>query len=235
MRNKSKALLLMLCAVLLIATSVLGTFAYLTDTEGVTNTFTVGQVGLVLDEADTDNSKEGVTTEGRDKANKYHLLPGHTYVKDPTVTVDTGSEDSYIRMMVKVENIGQLKQALPDAKYYNDGVFLLQELCVDENGNSTWDGTKWEFEKFHDANDAKYPDTYEFRYYATANDQSGLDGDGILEPLFTKITVPGEIDGTHLAYLADVEIVVTAHAIQAAGFENDEDGAWAAFDGQVKP
>lgn len=44
MKTRSKALLLTLCAVLLVAASVLGTMAYLTSTDEVTNTFTVGQV-----------------------------------------------------------------------------------------------------------------------------------------------------------------------------------------------
>ena len=41
MKTRSKALLLTLCAVLLVAASVLGTMAYLTSTDEVTNTFTV--------------------------------------------------------------------------------------------------------------------------------------------------------------------------------------------------
>ena len=38
----------------------------------------------------------------RVKGNAYHLLPGHTYTKDPTVHVQANSEDSFI--FVKVEN-----------------------------------------------------------------------------------------------------------------------------------
>ena len=42
MKTKRKALLLSLCAVLLVAVSVMGTIAYLTSTDNVANTFTVG-------------------------------------------------------------------------------------------------------------------------------------------------------------------------------------------------
>lgn len=38
------------------------------------------------------------------KTNEYHLLPGHTYTKDPTVTVKTGSDASYVRMKVTFNN-----------------------------------------------------------------------------------------------------------------------------------
>ena len=52
MKTKRKALLLSLCAVLLVVASVMGTMAYLTSTSAtVTNTFTVGNVGITLDEA----------------------------------------------------------------------------------------------------------------------------------------------------------------------------------------
>ena len=99
MKTKSKALLLTLCAVLLVAASVMGTMAYLTSTDEVQNTFTVGQVQITLDEKDTDNSTPDAD---RDKANAYHLLPGNEYEKDPTVHVNAVSEDSWI--FVKVEN-----------------------------------------------------------------------------------------------------------------------------------
>ena len=99
MKTKSKALLLTLCAVLLVAASVMGTMAYLTSTDEVQNTFTVGQVQITLDEKDTDNSTPDAD---RDKANAYHLLPGNEYEKDPTVHVTAVSEDSWI--FVKVEN-----------------------------------------------------------------------------------------------------------------------------------
>ncbi|MBR4411285.1 MAG: SipW-dependent-type signal peptide-containing protein [Firmicutes bacterium] len=102
MTNKRKALMTVLAAMLLVTMSVFGTLAYLTSTDAVTNTFTVGNVAITLDEADVDNSKTNVTTEGRDKANAYHLLPGHVFAKDPTVHVEANSENSWV--FVKVEN-----------------------------------------------------------------------------------------------------------------------------------
>ena len=87
MKTKSKALLLTLCAVLLVAASVLGTMAYLTSTDTVTNTFTVGKVEIKLDETDVTNP-----TGPRVQANSYKLMPGTTYTKDPTVTVKAGSQ-----------------------------------------------------------------------------------------------------------------------------------------------
>lgn len=93
--KKSKVLLTLLCAVALVATSVFGTLAYLTSTDAVTNTFTVGNVAITLDEADVDVNGE-IETEDRVQENTYKLMPGHEYVKDPTVHVAEGSEDCYL-------------------------------------------------------------------------------------------------------------------------------------------
>lgn len=100
MKKTSKALLLSLCAVLLVTASVLGTMAYLTSQDQVVNTFTVGNVAITLDEKDVDNSTPG--ENDRDKANAYKLMPGHNYEKDPIVHVDANSEDCYL--FVKVVN-----------------------------------------------------------------------------------------------------------------------------------
>lgn len=102
MKTRSKALLLTLCAVLLVTASVLGTMAFLTSTDEVKNTFTVGSVNIALDEAKVKTDGTPVEGAARVKANEYHLLPGHAYEKDPTVHVDPVSEDSWI--FVKVEN-----------------------------------------------------------------------------------------------------------------------------------
>ena len=94
MKTKSKALLLALCAVLLVAASVLGTMSYLTSQDEVTNTFTVGSVSITLDEAKVNTDGTYVTDkDNRTDTNDYHLLPGHSYIKDPTIHVAQNSED----------------------------------------------------------------------------------------------------------------------------------------------
>lgn len=102
-RTKAKALALAVCAVLLVVATVCVTMAFLTSTDSVTNTFTVGNVTITLDEADvkTDGTYESNATV-RVKANEYKLIPGHTYIKDPTVHVAQGSEDCWL--FVQVEN-----------------------------------------------------------------------------------------------------------------------------------
>lgn len=96
---KKKILVACLCVALAVLTIAGTTLAYLTSQDKVTNTFTVGNVKITLDEKDVDNSTPNAE---RDKANAYILMPGKKYEKDPTVHVDPVSEDSWI--FVKVEN-----------------------------------------------------------------------------------------------------------------------------------
>lgn len=102
MKTKSKALLMTLCAVLLVAASVLGTMAYLTSQDSVTNTFSIGKIAITLDEKKVDKNGTEIPNTDRVKANDYKLMPGHAYTKDPTVHVKGDSENSWI--FVKVEN-----------------------------------------------------------------------------------------------------------------------------------
>lgn len=102
MKTKSKALLMTLCAVLLVAASVLGTMAYLTSQDSVKNTFSIGKIAITLDEKKVDADGKAQTNVPRVKENSYKLMPGHAYDKDPTVHVKKDSEDAYI--FVKVEN-----------------------------------------------------------------------------------------------------------------------------------
>ena len=101
MNSKKKVFVTVLCAAALVVASVLGTMAFLTSTDQVTNTFTVGKVAITLDESPVNDA--GVVQEGnRVKENTYKLIPGHEYTKDPIVHVDADSENSWI--FIKVEN-----------------------------------------------------------------------------------------------------------------------------------
>ena len=62
-RNRIKSLLACHCALLLVAAGVFGTLAYLTGTDTVNNTFTVGSVKITLDEGQV--TTDGTPVEGR--------------------------------------------------------------------------------------------------------------------------------------------------------------------------
>lgn len=102
MKTRTKVLVLMLAAVLLVTATVFTTLAFLQSSDQVTNTFTVGKVGITLDEAKVDEMGDAVADAARVKANTYKLIPGHSYTKDPTVHVASDSEDCYV--YVKIDN-----------------------------------------------------------------------------------------------------------------------------------
>lgn len=210
--KKFKALLVVACALLLVAASVFGTMAYLTSTDTVTNTFTVGKVKITLDEAKVNPDGTAVTPAERVKGNSYKLLPGHTYTKDPTLTVEGGSEDAYVRLLVTINEASTLKEVF--------GTNFLPQNYVD----NTWNAQTWPCVKTTVNNDDTV--TYEFRYKeivkANAADQK-------LDALFKSFTVPGTVNGDQLAKLENLKIEVIGEAIQADGFDN-ADAAWAAFD-----
>ena len=99
---KKKFALMATSLVLVAALAVGGTLAYLTSQDTVTNTFTVGNVTITLDEADVNPDGTPIQNATRVDANEYKLIPGHQYTKDPTIHVSQGSEPCYL--FVKVEN-----------------------------------------------------------------------------------------------------------------------------------
>ena len=215
MNTVKKTLLICLCVIAVVMASVLGTLAWLTDQETVVNTVTVGKVDITVDEAKVNPDGTPVTGADRVTGNQYHLIPGQTYTKDPTMTVKAGSTEAYVRMELTLNCKAEL-----DA-IFAPGV----ELTSIFQG---YDASKWIYVgETTDGNTV----TYEFRYYTTVSAESA---DVELEPLFTSFTIPGELDGNDLNAIQSLQITVVGHAIQAQGFEN-ADAAWAAFDQQTNP
>ena len=106
---KKKVVIILSSALLLITATVLTTFAFLKDEKVVVNTFSVGNVHIKLDETDVDANGVAIPGASRVIENEYHLLPGKTYIKDPLVTVKAGSQTSYVRMMVTIDHITEIK------------------------------------------------------------------------------------------------------------------------------
>lgn len=104
MKKMYKAMLLVLCAVLLVAGSVMGTLAYLKAQTGtVTNTFVTGRVEISLQEyvinQETGKKTNEITTAG---VTDIKLVPGRVIEKNPFITVANSSEECYL--FVKIAN-----------------------------------------------------------------------------------------------------------------------------------
>ncbi len=194
MKTRNKALLLSLCAVLICAASVMGTMAYLTSSDTVTNTFTVGKVAITLDEAKVGNDGKALTGQSAARVdnNGYKLMPGHEYDKDPIVHVDSTSEDSYL--FVKVVN---------------------EITAIEDSTNTVASQMAAKGWKAVDGKDGVYV------YVGTAAGATAplavTAGSNVT--VFEKIKVAGTVDNTTLAGYANKTITVTAYAVQKDGFE----------------
>lgn len=104
MKKAKNALLLALCAVLLVGATIAGTVAYLTSvTTEVKNTFTSGNVKIDLKERDMNPETGVLNATGNlvEAINNIKIVPCRTIAKQPVVIVDPGSEDCWL--FVKVE------------------------------------------------------------------------------------------------------------------------------------
>ena len=133
MKKILKPMLLVLSAVLLVVASVLGTMAYMTSSSAVSNVFTVGNVTLNMTETKVESDGKPVTdTTNRTDTNSYHLTPGSSYLKDPTIYVDGNSDASYL--FVRVRN--DLKHIECDGTTVAaDGTEVACNHAPDEHGN----------------------------------------------------------------------------------------------------
>ncbi len=186
---KKTKLLTTLGAVALIGAIGIGsTFAYLTDnTKAVTNTFTIGDVQITLDEEDITKNDDSRTETGNAYTN---LKPAETVKKDPTVHVEVNSVESYVFMTV--EGLEYETNYLK-SKYYETDVINAkwEHVGKDVNGNEL------------------------FRYAEKVPAVSGTTKD--LEPLFTTVTLDPRITQLDKDAIAAAKIKITAYAIQTEG------------------
>jgi len=220
--NKAKKIMMFaVCAVLLVCISVGATLAYLTDTEAVTNTFTVGQVDISLAETPLPG--------GSDKGNSYHLIPGQSYTKDPTITVNTGSEDCYVVAKVVVTGAANLDQLIgyteSDGKSYigfgeivsggiftaNSGLTYKTDITAGDKTISGWENT----EVVLTQEKATNGDYVLYVYYKNAKNA------GSTLKLFETIKVPDKWNNAEMDLIGDnMKINVSAYAVQKTGFDN---------------
>lgn len=91
----------LVAVVAIVAASVYGTVAYLTSSALVQNSFTIGQVGITMSETKVTDKGVPVGSGERTTQNSYLLMPGASYVKDPTIYVAAESQPSYLFIIVR--------------------------------------------------------------------------------------------------------------------------------------
>lgn len=196
MKKTTKALLMAACALALVLTTVMGTVAYLTSNDTVTNTFTVGKVKITLDEAKVD--EYGAPIDGADRvdANTYKLIPGHEYTKDPTIHFEAGSEKSYV--FVEVQN------GIENYESKTEGYVSITQQIVNNGWTALGDS---------------YPGVYYKEVEANTTDAAQD------LKVFSKFKIADNFELPEGTDINDVKVTITAYAIQYDGM-TDVNTAW---------
>ena len=213
--TKKRFVAILLCGTLVALAAIGATFAYLTDSKTVNNTFTMGNVAIKLDETNVNDP-----TGDRVTSNAYNVYPGAVVTKDPIVH-NTGKNAAYIRATVNVSNWMNLCAAyypdfgihFPEAGYEKSLELLVGQLGKGWSvvgvtiGDTFTDG----------AFGAKFILKYDGKLAAGADTTA----------MFQKVTIPAGIDNANTDSFKEVKVV--AQAIQADGFDTWE-AAFAAYD-----
>ena len=208
MKTRSKALLLILCAMLLLIASALGTVAYLTVQDTVKNTFSVGKVDATLIEGSAGKrSMRARSTGAPVDENDHILMPGHTYTKDYTIHVDAVSEDSYI--FVKVENGIASYEAASSAE---EGGYRTIADQITDNGWTALESAA---------------DVY-YREYTKSSAGSDF-------AVFDTFKIADNANDVESWGNCDAQVAVTAYAVQKDGFDTASAAWMATFGKTVEP
>lgn len=213
--TKKRFVAILLCVTLVALAAIGATFAYLTDTKTVDNTFTMGNVAIKLDETNVNDP-----TGDRVTSNAYNVYPGAVVTKDPIVH-NTGKNAAYIRATVNVSNWMNLCAAYypdfgisyPNAGYEQSLLRLVGDLgegwsVVGVEADDTF--TIGQF-------DAKFILKYDGKLASGADTTA----------MFQTVTIPTGIDNVNTDSFKEVKVV--AQAMQADGFDTWE-AAFAAYD-----
>ena len=213
--TKKRFVAILLCVTLVALAAIGATFAYLTDTKTVDNTFTMGNVAIKLDETNVNDP-----TGDRVTSNAYNVYPGAVVTKDPIVH-NTGKNAAYIRATVNVSNWMNLCAAYyPESgfEFTKPGYEKSLELLVGTLGEG-WSvvgvtrGDTFTIGQF----DAKFILKYDGKLAAGENTTA----------MFQTVTIPAGIDNANTDSFKEVKVV--AQAIQADGFDTWEK-AFEAYD-----
>lgn len=200
MKKTARKVLLMACsALLLVCLTVGATVAYLTAQDTVTNTFTVGNIVMMMDETNIDGNPTGVA---RDKDNTYNKIqPGDELPKDPIVWVKKDSEKAYVFIEITNELAGIEAETNTIAAQ------------IEENGWKELQTNVY----YKVVNAAEL----------AASTMEGYT-DYVQLDTFTTVTISGDVNSATLQTYNNKTISVKAYAIQYASFEDSAAYAYAA-------
>ena len=205
--NKKKILALCLIVCLLATAVVGGTLAYFTDTDEATNTFTVGDVKIHIDE--WMQNEAGDWVEYTDNQKLAPIAQSKAPFNKLVETVNDGSEDAYIRTFI----------TCPAEDYWDLGYgFNSGSTAVDmERPNVSGDYTMHYLNKWTDIGKTVV-DGKEVYIFMCEHYEAIPAGDSILS--LTKVWVYDTVTNEDIG--SNFEVKVYSEAIQAENLTYDE-------------
>ncbi|MCL2838531.1 MAG: SipW-dependent-type signal peptide-containing protein [Oscillospiraceae bacterium] len=197
LKSHKKRIFITISLMLVVALVALGAWAFFTNRQNATNTFTMGDgVEIVLSQPLWDlNHPVGIATD---------LYPGRVIQNDPTI--ESLLDDCWAR----IELVLQDASGNPIA---GSNAAAIWSIIDDINPNFTLDT-----EFSDDLAGVRY---YNYNYILSASDGPQV--------LFTSMTVPADWTPTKIKQIGDFKIIVSAQAVQSAGFENSPQEAFSAL------
>lgn len=219
MKNLKKIIVAASLCAAIGATAIAGTLAYFTDTTDTkTNVFTVGDLDITLDEPNWDYDDSS-----------FEIIPGNSVDKDPVVTVEANSVDSYLRVVVTMPT--DLYQM---SDFY--GSTAASPYVTFDSKSADWTVVSATADLAEPSKTTVILD-YNAVISSSAEDQAFV--------LFTKMNFSSDLTNnaendangydafTKLQALADEDLLkidVTAYATQAEGFETSAEAFASSFD-----
>jgi predicted ribosomally synthesized peptide with SipW-like signal peptide len=213
MKMKKKIIVTALVVCIFVLSIASATIAYFTDTKDITNTFTVGNVAIKLDEnkviqdATTGNyvaNGSERTTEGINIPTS--LFPKQTISKDPTIT-NTGSESAYFGAVITIKNgavgdadVSKMLTFDGDTAAVDDKAVKVNEFLSDLINSG--------------ANVTYVKEGGAVKIYIVV-DAAQAENDAVV--LFKGVNISATWNNKEMANLSDLEITVAAYAVQTAG------------------
>lgn len=202
-RRKALSLAVIIC---IIAITAVGSIAYFTAKDSVTNTFMMSTYDpdnpdkpvnpddiFSIKVYETENGTE--TTKGRTYT---EIGPGDVLDKDPTVK-NTGAYSQWVRVQVSISNADAWKKACD-----SHGITDLMKIF------GGCDDSKWS--RYAQPAEDREEDTVTYEFYLNEELKPGE-----AQTLFTTVIIPGEFNAEDMANLSRFEIKVSAEAIQSKG------------------
>ena len=220
MQNKKSKVLVIALIISLVAIISLGSLAWFTAKDDVTNTIKLADdFEITVFEHDFNDPNTAVTTEG---VTYTGIMPGQTIKKDPTVK-NTGTHPEWVRVNVTLSHYDEVWKSLVASGTDLTTIFDGYDATIWEQADGTPVVTAANME-------TGAPSTVTITFYLRNKLEPYSDTTNNQYKLFDSVTIPGKLTSKQAAAMnGQFTIKVEAEAIQAENLDSAITTPQAAF------